>query len=95
MVVHNDSETEALISIFLNSCLTDNSRWDYIILENKQLKTPHNLTATDWMIKIILEKDRLLNNYKEYNLDDYLKKEIDKISEQLNSEYKKIKIKGF
>ena len=83
MIVHNYSDTEALISIFFNSCLKDDRRWDYIILENKQLKIPHDLTATEWLTTIILEKDRLLNNYKGYNLDDNLLEEIEKIYNQL------------
>ena len=94
MTVHNHDEKEALISVRLIHIQKGAEVYN-IILEYEQLKIPHNLKAKEWLIKIIIEKDRVLKNFEEYNFTEKDKVEMRKIKKELELKYQKIKIDGF
>lgn len=93
LIIHNHNEEQALISLILQrhiNCFSQNLK----VIEYEQVDIPKNLTMKDWLIKMVLEKDPLLNKME--NLHSKREKEaVIKIKENFERRMSQLKIKIF
>jgi hypothetical protein len=95
LIIHNSNEKEALISLIFNRKMSRYSE-EYSAIEYQQAKIPHELTAKQWLVSMVLKEDVLFKDIEENkNFDNDERIEMLKIKEKLGLIAQQVKIKCF